>query len=425
LELESDSGTTYGVDEEVGGMGFLTLDDFDLEGKRVLLRVDINSPVDEKTLMLEDGSKILSSVPTIRELLDRGAKVAVLAHQGRPGDYDFIPLNEHATYLSRYLGSKVRYIDDIYGTYALKVISRLAERECILLKNVRYFSQEQLSRTPEEHSRSDLVTTLAPEFDLFVNDAFGSSHRSHASLVGFSVVMPAAAGRLLEKEIRTLTRVFRSPKRPSTYIFGGKKLSDAVQVIGRLAPDENVDHILIAGLAGYGFQWCMGKKVGSGTEDLIKADVVPAVSDEARKLCEEYPNKIRLPSDAAIEENGARAEYRLEDLPDDASILDIGSSTIDDFTKIILESETVFLSGPPGVYERERFDKGTIAVYRAMTDSGAFSVIGGGHSGAAANRLGLMDKFSYCSTGGGALERLMLRRPMPVIEALRQSASRY
>jgi phosphoglycerate kinase len=424
LELDSDSEFAESEDGQMEGLEFLTLDDFDLEGKKVLLRVDINSPVDEKTLMLEDGSKILSSVPTIRELRDRGARVAILAHQGRPGDYDFIPLNEHATFLSKYLGSKVRYIDDILGSYARKIISKLAEQECILLKNVRYFSEEQLVRTAEEHAKSELVRTLAPEFDLFVNDAFGSSHRSHASLVGFAPVMPAAAGRLLEKEVRTLTQVFRSPERPSTYIFGGKKLSDAVQVIGKLARDENVDNIIIAGLAGYGFLWCIGKKVGSGTEELIKADVVPAVANEARALCKDYPGKIHLPCDAAVERDGARKEYPLENLPDDASILDIGPSTIERFVQIVLKSKTVFLSGPPGVYEREQFDKGTVALFTAIADSGAFSVIGGGHSSAAANKLGLMDRISYCSTGGGALERLMLGRPMPVIEALRQSAAR-
>ena len=412
--------------EGASRMGFHTLDDFDLHGKKVLLRVDINSPVNEKTLMLEDGSKILSSVPTIRELLDRGAMVVVLAHQGRPGDYDFIPLNEHANFLTRYLGRKVKYVDDLFGGYAQKVIDGITEGECVLMKNVRFFSEEQLSRTPDEHAQSELVKELSPRFDLFVNDAFASSHRTHASLVGFASAMPSAAGRLLEKEVLTLTEVFQNPKRPSTYIFGGKKLSDALQAISKLVEEDSVDHILVAGLAGYGFLWCLGKRVGSRTEGLIEKDVAGSeVAESARKLYEKHSEKIILPSDAAIDVGGARAEFEIDGLPVDAGVLDIGPKTIAAYSAIILKSKTIFLSGPPGVFERDAFATGTKAIYEAIVESGAFSVIGGGHSSAAANKLGLMGRFSYCSTGGGALERFMLGRPMPVLEALRLSAKKF
>ncbi len=224
----------------------------------MLLRIDINSPVDEKTLRLEDGSKIKSAVPTIKELMDRGAKVVILAHQGRPGDYDFISLNEHASYLSKYTGKRIRYVDDIAGPYAMKAIDGLTEGECVIMRNVRDSSEEQVKKTPEEHAQSALVRSLAPKFDIYVNDAFASSHRSHASLVGFTKVLPSAAGRLLEKEIATLSQVFRSPRRPSTYIFGGTKFADALVSIERLAESEHVDNILVAGIPGYAFQWILG-----------------------------------------------------------------------------------------------------------------------------------------------------------------------
>lgn len=417
--LKEARGTT------ISGMGFHTLDDFSVRGKRVLLRIDINSPVDEKTLRLEDGSKIKSSVATVRELVDRGAKVAVLAHQGRPGDYDFIPLNEHAAYLTQYLGRKVRYVDDVLGIHALKAIENLGEGECILLRNVREFPEEQAKKSPEEHSKGQLVRILAPNFDLFVNDAFGSSHRSHASLVGFTAVLPSAAGRLMEKEVRTLTRVFQDPKRPSTFIFGGTKFADALSVIETLADRTTVDHILIAGLAGYAYQRALGRRIGAKTEKKVQADLTPEVVERARALYRKRAEKISLPTDAAVEDDGRRKEYGIDEVPSDAAIMDIGQRTIDEFSSTVTGSKTVFLSGPPGVFEKDEFSKGTRDLFEAIVSSEAFSVIGGGHSSAAANKFDVKEKFSYVSTGGGALERLMLGKEMPVVEALRASAKMF
>jgi phosphoglycerate kinase len=411
--------------KSVSGMGFHTLDDFCVRGKRVLLRIDVNSPVDEKTLRLQDGSKIKQSVSTVRELMDRGAKTAIMAHQGRPGDYDFIPLNEHAAYLSQYLGRRVRYVDDLMGRHAIKAIEMLGEGEAILLKNVRDFPEEQAKKTPEEHAESQLVRSLSPMFDLFVNDAFASSHRSHASLVGFTAVLPSAAGRLMEREVKTLTHVFMSPKRPSTFIFGGTKFADALPVIEKLSERDHVDNILIAGLAGYAFLWVLGKKVGSKTEALVKKDLPDEIVEGARKLMVTRGKKLHLPEDAAIDVDGHRVEYKLEDIPDDAAVKDIGPATISRFRDIIMGSRTVFLSGPPGVFEKEAFSRGTCEIFSAITESEAFSVIGGGHSTAAANKLGFIDKISYVSTGGGALERLMLGKQMPVVEALKASAKKF
>jgi phosphoglycerate kinase len=319
----------------------------------------------------------------------------------------------------------VRYIDDLTGKHAVNAIEALGEGEAILLKNVRDFPEEQAKRTPEEHSESQLVKALAPLFDLFVNDAFASSHRSHASLVGFTPVMPSAAGRLMEREIRTLTQVFSSPKRPSTFIFGGTKFADALPVIEKLSEREHVDNILIAGLAGYAFLWALGRKVGSKTEALIKKDIDEDTIASARKLMASREKKLHLPVDAAIDIDGARAERALDDLPEDASIRDIGPRTIEEFTRLISESKTVFLSGPPGMFEKEAFCRGTCALFGAIVDSEAFSVIGGGHSTAAANKFSFIGRISYVSTGGGALERLMLGKQMPAVEALKASAKRF
>lgn len=409
----------------ISGSGFHTLDDFDVKGRKVLLRIDINSPVDERTLRLVDGSKIRGAVPTVRELLDRGAKVVILAHQGRPGDYDFIPLNEHAAFLSQYLGRRVRYVDDVIGGHAARVIEKLGEGECILLKNVRFMEEEQLKKTPDEHAESRLVKTLAPHFDLFVNDAFASSHRAHASLVGFTAALPSAAGRLMEREIKTLTQVFQRPERPSTFIFGGAKFADALPVVEKLVERPTVDNVILAGLAGYAFLRIEGKKIGSKTEELIQKDLTDETVDQAKRVLKKGASKIHLPVDAAVSVEGRREEFSVDELPPDAAILDIGTGTISRFKEVISRSKTVFLSGPPGVFEKDEFSKGTREILAAMTSGEAFSIIGGGHSCAAANKFGLLDRCSYVSTGGGAMERLMMGKEMPVVEALRASAKRY
>jgi phosphoglycerate kinase len=424
-EGASDGGMGRLIPLGTSGMGFHTLDDFDVMGRKVLLRIDINSPVDEKTLRLVDGSKIRQSVATLRELLDRNARVAIVAHQGRPGDYDYIPLNEHAAFMSQYLGRRIRYVDDITGPYALKAVDNLKDGEAILLKNVRFLPEEQAKRTPEEHAESQLVKTLAPKFDLYVNDAFASSHRSHASLVGFTVVLPSAAGRLMEREVTTLTTVFQKPKRPSTFIFGGTKFVDALPVLEKLADRENVDNIIVAGLAGYSFLWLLGTSIGSKTQKLASKDVTNEISERAKKLIEKHGKKIHLPVDAAVDDEGRRKECPLDQIPSDGAIMDIGPETIRKFRSIISASKTVFMSGPPGVFEKEAFCTGTYELFKEITSVEAFSVIGGGHSCAAANKFGFTDKISYVSTGGGALERLMLGKEMPVVEALRASAKKF
>ncbi len=421
----SDGGSVRLTPLGISGIGFHTLDDFDVMGRRVLLRIDINSPVDEKTLRVVDGSKIKQSVATVRELLDRNARVAVVAHQGRPGDYDYIPLNEHAAFLSQYLGRRVRYVDDLIGQYALKAIDNLQDGEAILLKNVRFLPDEQAKKSPEEHAESDLVKILAPKFDLYVNDAFASSHRSHASLVGFTVVLPSAAGRLMEREVTTLTTVFQKPKRPSTFIFGGTKFVDALPVLEKLAERESVDNIIVAGLAGYTFLWILGRHIGSKTQKLASKDITDEIVARAKALIEKYPNKIHLPIDAAIDDDGKRKECTLEHIPPDAAIMDIGKNTAEAFKRIIRDSKTVFLSGPPGVFEKEPFCVGTCELFKEIISCEAFSVIGGGHSCAAANKFGFTEKISYVSTGGGALERLMLGKEMPVVEALKASAKKF
>jgi len=227
-----------------------TMDDFDFSGKTVLLRADINSPLDPETMEIIDTSRIKRVVPTIKEILDKNGKVVVLAHQGRPGGWDFTGLEKHAEALSEELGMGVKYVEDIYGDKARNAIKELGDGEVLMLDNVRKFEGERDKKTAEEHSRSILVQSLAPLADIFVNDAFAAAHRSQCSLVGFIPVMPSCAGRLMEKEVKTLSKITEKPERPCIFIFGGAKYSNAIKVIKNLLERGVADKILLGGVPG-------------------------------------------------------------------------------------------------------------------------------------------------------------------------------
>lgn len=403
---------------------FNTLDDFDFRGKTVLLRVDINCPLHKDTLEIEDDNRIQQIMPTLKELLRKGAKVAILAHQGRPGDWDFIPLDRHAKVLSRLLGKEAKYVDDLLGRTALDAIRSIAPGDAIILKNVRELPYEQDKKTMEEHSKMELVTTLAPLFDIYVNDAFGASHRSQCSLVGFQAVLPSAAGRLMEKELKALGQVFSSQARPSVFILGGAKFGDSVKVIDRILGKKIADWVIIVGVTGNSFLKARGVKLGAPSEEFLVKEMTPEDLAAAKKLLLEKGEKIILPYDVAIEIEGRRRDILVGDLPQDYPVLDIGRESIEKFSRVIAAAGTVFMSGPAGMIEKEPFALGTKDLMLAATHSKAFTVIGGGHTVSAAERYGLFHKFSYVSTGGGALETYLLGKPLPVVEALKAAKNR-
>ena len=226
---------------------FKTLDDVNVKGKRVLIRVDMNCSVDPETKKITDISRIEAIQPTLREL--RNSKVVLMAHQGRPGSDDFISLEQHTEVLKR-LGFNAKFVDDIFGEKAKKAISEVKEGEILVLQNVRYFEGELKKAPPAEVAQEDIVQELYPLFDIFVNDAFGAAHRSQASLVGFTTVLPSVAGRLVEKEIRTLTSATATDKHPWTLVLGGSKVEDKVSILDKLLATERVDNALLGGLVG-------------------------------------------------------------------------------------------------------------------------------------------------------------------------------
>jgi len=403
---------------------FRTLDDFEVAGKRVLVRIDVNSPLDPKTLEIADDSRIRLVIPTLLELVQKRARLVLLAHQGRPGDWDYRELEPHAKLLGRHLGHAVRYIDDLFGEKAKKAIEAVGDGEVLLLKNVRSWKPEQDKKSPEEHAKSELVTELAPLFDLYVNDAFAAAHRSQASLVGFSQRLPAAAGRLMEKELSTLEKVFASPAHPSACFLGGTKFSDAIVTIGRLLATNAADFFAISGLGSLAFLKARGVPIGAANEAAISKEATDELLASAGKLLADHPGTIYLPVDFAVEREGKREEVPASKLPADLPAKDIGPKTLAVFRELINHAKTLFLSGPPGVFEEPLFATGTQELFGSIAASKGFTVAGGGHTIAALDQLGLAGRLSYVSTGGGAMEAFMLGKSLPVVDALVAAARR-
>jgi phosphoglycerate kinase len=400
---------------------FNTIDDFDVGGKTVLLRVDINLPLDRETLEIEDDNRVRMIMPTLEELLDSGAKVVILAHQGRPGSWDFTSMKRHAEVISSHTIHEVRFVDDIVGELARNAIASLDPGQGILLANVRKLECEMEKGTMEEHGESELVRTLAPLADLYINDAFAASHRSQCSLVGFQAKLPSAAGRLMERELTALSSVFDVPESPSVFVFGGAKYSDAVEVIDRLIATERANWVIVTGALANFLLKARGVDLGEPSERFLEEEMSPELLEAARKLLRERGDKIILPFDVAVDMDGRRVDVMVGDLPSQHPILDIGERSIAKFCKVIRSARTIFMSGPAGMIEREDFSIGTRELMEAMAASSGFSMVGGGHTVGMANRLGLAERFSYVSTGGGALETYLRGEPLPVVEALRSA----
>jgi len=403
---------------------FLTLDDFDFKGKTVFLRVDINCPLDEKTKKITDISRIRAAAPTIRELIVKGARVVILAHQGRPGDWDFVSLEEHSRKLEEVLGIDVKFVADVCGERAQDAIKSLRNSEILMLENQRFNANEMKEKTPLEHSETTCIRNLAPLGDIFLNDAFSAAHRSQCSLVGFTEMMPSAAGRLMESEITSLSRLV-NPAKPSIFIFGGAKFADSIKVVDNVLETGKADQVILVGLTAQAFLKAKGANLGPHNEKALEKEGTLELYQSARSVLDKHKDRILLPDDFAIDEDGKRFEISIDKLPTDYSICDIGPNSIERFRKVISKARTIFVSGPAGVYEKPQFLKGTSSIMEAIVNSKAFSVAGGGHTTAALELVRLLSKISYVSTAGGALERFVMGKAMPAIEALKASALKF
>jgi phosphoglycerate kinase len=399
---------------------YLTLDDFDLRDKHVLLRLDINAPLDPTTGQILDDTRIVSARPTLDAL--KQSRVVVLSHQSRPGKDDFTPLQQHAAILQNNCTQHVEFIDDVMGPAAREAIARTKRGEILVLDNVRLCAEENLEDKGEKLAKTNLVSRLAPLFKLYVNDAFATSHRSQASLVGFPHVLPSAAGKLMEKELAALKTLLERPDRPSTYLLGGAKTEDKVPVIENILAAGKADHVLVGGSVGKVFLRAAGHRFNDAEEEeLAKA---PDQIQKAKNILAAHRDHIVLPTDWGTVEAGGRLETPLSKLVRAGDSLDIGKETVEKYTAIMRESKTLVASGPMGVFERDGFESGTKSLLEEMANSRAFTVIGGGHLAGYAGILGIAQRFSHVSTAGGAMLALLAGQELPAIEALVQAAGR-
>jgi phosphoglycerate kinase len=397
-------------------MAIRRVDQIELKGRRVFVRVDFNVPLDDRKEITDD-TRIVSSLPTIKFILEAGGKVILASHLGRPKgkrdlQYSLAPVAER---LSRLLGRGVSLAPDCVGEEVRGQVDRMKEGEVLLLENLRFHPEEE--KNEESFSKN-----LASLCDIYINDAFGAAHRAHASTEGLThYVRSVAAGFLMMKEMESLEKALVNPQKPYVAILGGAKVSDKIGVIQNLL--NKVDTLIVGGGMAYTFLKAKGVEVG---KSLVETDQIGL----SRNLLEGARGKIKfiLPSDhVAAERMDVQARKEIvtnENIPGDWICLDIGPATIGVFSNEIKTAKTLFWNGPMGVFEMEPFSKGTFAIARAVADSKAFSIVGGGDSVAAVNQAGVGDKIDHISTGGGASLEFIEGKKLPGIEALRRSMGR-
>ncbi|MDH5595297.1 MAG: phosphoglycerate kinase [Candidatus Bathyarchaeota archaeon] len=403
----------------------LTMDDLNFKDKVALVRVDFNSPIDpDKKKILEDTRIRVHGETTIKELSQKGAKVVILAHQGRPGEPDFIPLKQHAKALNRILAKPVKYVNDLFGEKAQDAIKALKSGEILVLENVRTFPNERKKGSPEEHAKSEFVKKLAPLLDVFVNDAFAAAHRAHVSIVGFTAVLPSVAGRVMERELKALGKAVEKPEKPCIYILGGAKADDALKISRYVLDNNTADHVLTGGVVGHLFLAAKGVDLGKPNMEFLEKNGLMIFIPGIKELMEKYSERIKVPVDLAVEVNKKRKRIPVEQLPTKHHICDIGAETIKKYIGTINDARSIVISGPMGVFENPEFMAGTKGVLEAVAASKAFSLIGGGHTVAAVEQLGLREKMSYVSTAGGALIEFLMGEELPGVAALKAAAVR-
>lgn len=402
----------------------LSLDDVNVEGKTVLLRVDINSPLDPATKTFLDDTRIRAILPTLKRLSK--AKVILLAHQSRPGRDDFTSTLGHARELGRLLGRPVKWVNDIHGPKAMEAIEAMESGQLLMLNNVRMDQEEATMKGDiAAMAEAQLVQRLSSVADMYVNDAFACAHRSSPSVVGFASMLPCVAGELMNNELSKLDQALEHPQRPCLAVLGGVKVDDSIEVAENMLRNGIADELwptggvanLLLDLAGY--------DIGEGNREFLKSQIGKhwqSTVKRARDLIADHGDKIHLPVDLAANIEGNRVDIPLTDFPIEAPFHDIGIKSVFHLSAAIKRAGTIILNGPAGVFENNDFALGTIEMLNACAESPGFAVMGGGHTATLVAKRGLASKMGHVSTGGGACLDYIAGRPLPGVVSLEQSA---
>ncbi|NLU51606.1 MAG: phosphoglycerate kinase [Clostridiaceae bacterium] len=384
--------------------------DIDVKGKRVIARVDFNVPLDENRNVTDD-KRIKGALPTIKYIIENGGKLILVSHLGRPknGPEAKYSMKPAADRLSQLLGKEVILATDVIGEDAKTKAANLKEGEILMLENVRFHKEE-------EKNDPAFAKELASLADIYVNDAFGTAHRAHASTAGLADYLPSACGFLIKKELDIMGKALNNPERPFVAILGGAKVSDKISVIENLL--DKVDTLIIGGGMAYTFFKAQGYNVGNSICEMDKLELAESLLKKAK----EKGVNLLLPVDTVIgKEFKADTEYKVVDsdsIPDGWMGLDIGPKTVEIFSEAIKGAKTVVWNGPMGVFEFENFAVGTKKIAQALAESGATSIVGGGDSAAAVEQLGFADKITHISTGGGASLEFLEGKELPGIAVL-------
>lgn len=392
---------------------FFTLNDLDVKGKRVLVRVDFNVPLDKKTNEIMDDKRIRESLPTIKFLIERNARVILCSHLGRPDGkvVDSLRMDKIAHRLQQLLNKKIKKLNDCIGSYVKEEVNVMKDGDVIVLENLRFHPEE-------EANDSNFSKQLADLAELYINDAFGTCHRAHASTYGITKYLKSAAGFLVEKELRIMGKAIEAPDKPFIGILGGVKISDKIKVIQNLL--TKVDKLLIGGAMVFTFFKAQGKNVGASKVEEEKIEL-------AKKLLQN--KKVVLPADVVIADKfDANANSKVVDvnkIPNDWMGLDIGPETIKNYKEILKNAKTVIWSGPLGVFEFDKFANGTKEIAEFLTTLKAVTIVGGGDSAAAVEKFGYANKLTHVSTGGGASLEFFEGKKLPGIGALEESYKKF
>jgi phosphoglycerate kinase len=395
-----------------------TIRDLGCEGKTVLLRLDLNSPIDPTSHHILDDKRFREHLPTIRALSD--SRVVIVTHQSRPGKKDFTTLEAHAEKLEILLGKPVKYVDSIFGRHARDAVHAMKTGDVLMLENVRFNAEENLTLKPEEAKKTHLVKKLSSMADVFVNDAFGTAHRSQPTVVGLPLAMRSAGGLLMEKEVTTLSRVFSGAPRPVYMVLGGTKVDDSIDVARHVLENGIADQVIVIGVVANVFLVAAGCNIGKPSTQLIAQLKYEPEIEKAKEILRLYRDRVVMPKSVAVRQDNHRVEYSISRIPDDTPVLDLGMDAIASLVKTLKKAGTVVFNGPAGVFEDVDFATGTYELLRAASKV-EFSVVGGGHTAAVIEKLGIEQDFTHISTGGGACIEFLTGKKLPAVDALEQS----